>query len=133
MNDGTLPNFIRRKHPSQEEKKKQNATTHVWLCERAPKSEPHGGKGTAEHRNFHRWHEAYFKERGGRPDNYSCCTGRSNQIYVAVVERRSGKKKDGMKLSLSSKLVGKLVWVPILWLCKIFLLNYSFMFDASLC
>ncbi len=36
------------------------------------------------------------------------------KIYVAAVEaqwRRSGKRKEGMKLSLPPKLVGKLVWV----------------------
>jgi hypothetical protein len=44
MNDETLPNFIKRKHPSKEEKKKQSARTHVRSCERAAKSEPHRGK-----------------------------------------------------------------------------------------
>jgi hypothetical protein len=133
MNDETLTNLIKRKHPSKEEKKKQSARTCVQSCKRAPKSEPHRGKGTTEYRNLHRWHEAYQLKKG-EVDLIIIvsCTGRSNEIYVAIVERRSGKRKDRMKLSLSSKLVGKLVWVPILWLCKIFILNYSFMFDALL-
>jgi hypothetical protein len=33
--------------------------------------------------------------------------------------RRSGKMKEGMKLSLPPKLVGKLVWVPVISFCKI--------------
>jgi hypothetical protein len=69
--------------------------------------ETHGGKGTTKYQNLHQWHEA-------------------NQLKK-VVERHSGKRKGRMKLSLSSKLVEKLVWVPILWLCKIFIPNYSFM------
>jgi hypothetical protein len=130
MNDETLPNFLKRKHPSQEEKKKQSART-VW---KSPKE-------WAPWQKRNRWvpklppvaWSILTKERGGRPDNYSSCTGRSHEIYVAVVERRSGKRKDRMKLSLSSKLVEKLVWVPILWLCIIFILNCSFMFDALVC
>jgi hypothetical protein len=31
----------------------------------------------------------------------------------------SGKRKEGMKLSLTPKLVEKLVWVPVLSFCKI--------------
>ncbi len=42
------------------------------------------------------------------------------KIYVAAV-RLSGKGKDRMKLSLPSKLVGKLVWVPVISFCKIFI------------
>jgi len=130
MNDETLPNFLKRKHPSQEEKKKQSART-VWKSpkEWAPwqKRNPWVPKLPPV-----AW-SILTKERGGRPDNYSSCTGRSHEIYVAVVERRSGKRKDRMKLSLSSKLVEKLVWVPILWLCIIFILNCSFMFDALVC
>jgi hypothetical protein len=64
MNDETLPNFIRRKHLSKEEKKKQSARTRVPSCEIAPKSEPHGGKGTPEYQNFRRWHEAYQLKKG---------------------------------------------------------------------
>jgi hypothetical protein len=33
--------------------------------------------------------------------------------------RRSGKKKEGMKLSLPPKLVEKLVWVPVILFGKI--------------
>jgi len=33
--------------------------------------------------------------------------------------RRSGKRKEGMKLSLPPKLVEKLVWVPVILFCKI--------------
>jgi len=33
--------------------------------------------------------------------------------------RRSGKRKEGMKLSLSPKLVEKLVWVPVFPFCKL--------------
>jgi hypothetical protein len=39
--------------------------------------------------------------------------------YAAAVERRSGKRKEGMKLSIPPKLVGKLVWVPVIMFCKI--------------
>jgi len=52
------------------------------------------------------------------------------KIYVAAV-RLSGKGKDRMKLSLPSKLVGKLVWVPVISFCKIFIPTYKF--DALLC
>jgi hypothetical protein len=38
-------------------------------------------------------------------------------IYVA--RRCSRKRKEGMKFSLSPKLVEKLVWVPIILFCKI--------------
>jgi hypothetical protein len=33
--------------------------------------------------------------------------------------RRSGKRKEGIKLSLPPKLVEKLVWVPVILFCKI--------------
>ncbi len=59
MNDETLPNFIKRKHPRKEEKKKQSARTSVQSCKRASKNEPHGGKETTKYRNLHQWHEAY--------------------------------------------------------------------------
>jgi hypothetical protein len=53
---------------------------------------------------------------------YSSCTGRSREIYVAAVEAQrlsSGRRKDRMKLSLSSKLVEKLTWVLVVILfCK---------------
>jgi hypothetical protein len=37
MNDETLPNFIKRKYPRKEEKKKQSARTSVQSVKRAPK------------------------------------------------------------------------------------------------
>jgi hypothetical protein len=40
---------------------------------------------------------------------------RAVKIYVAAEQwRRSGKRKEGMKLSLLPKLVEKLVWVPVI-------------------
>ncbi len=60
MNDETLPNFLKRKHPAR--RRKRNKVQ--GPCERAPKSEPHGGKGTPEYQNFHRWHEAYQLKKG---------------------------------------------------------------------
>jgi len=59
------------------------------------------------------------------------------KIYVAAVGGRGGgsraprKKKDNRKLSLPPKLVKKLVWFPVISLCKIFIPNYAF--DALLC
>jgi hypothetical protein len=44
---------------------------------------------------------------------------------------RSGKRKDRMKLSLLPKLVEKLVWVPVIFHCRIFIPSYAF--DALLC
>ncbi len=41
MNDETLPNFIKRKHPRKEEKKKQSARTSVQSVKRAPKEVSH--------------------------------------------------------------------------------------------
>ncbi len=43
-------------------------------------------------------------------------------IVVAQVKQQwrcSGKRKEGMKLTLPSKLVGKLVWAPVISFCKI--------------
>jgi hypothetical protein len=45
---------------------------------------------------------------------------------------RSRKRKDKMKLSLPPKLVEKLVWVPVVLLCKIFFIP-RYAFDALLC
>jgi hypothetical protein len=45
--------------------------------------------------------------------------------------RRSGKRKDRMKLSLPSKLLEKLVWVPVILFGKIFIPSY--VFDVILC
>jgi hypothetical protein len=98
------------------------------------RGEPHGGKGTTKYRNLHQWHEAYqLKKEEVNLIIIVVVQVGAVKIYVAVVERRSGKRKDRMKLSLSSKLVEKLVWVSILWFCKIFICSYSFMFDALLC
>jgi hypothetical protein len=52
------------------------------------------------------------------------------KIYVAALEA-SGKRKDGMKLTLPPKFMGKLVWVPFISFCKTFLPSYTF--DALLC
>ncbi len=41
------------------------------------------------------------------------------------------KGSDRMKLSLSPKLMEKLVWVPVISFCKIFIPNYTS--DALLC
>jgi hypothetical protein len=46
------------------------------------------------------------------------------KIYVTAAEeqwRRSGKKKQRMKFVPPSKLVEKLVWVPFISFCKIFI------------
>jgi hypothetical protein len=54
------------------------------------------------------------------------------KIYVAIVEALRKKERGGMmKLSLPPKLVEKLVWVPVISFCKIFILSYAF--DALLC
>jgi hypothetical protein len=52
------------------------------------------------------------------------------KIHVAVVDA-SVKRKDGMKLSLPPKFMGKLAWVPVISFCKTFLPSYTF--DALLC
>jgi NADH:ubiquinone oxidoreductase subunit 6 (subunit J) len=52
------------------------------------------------------------------------------KIYVAAVEALM-KRKDRMKLSLLPKLVEKLIWVPVISLCKIFIPSNGF--DALLC
>jgi hypothetical protein len=48
------------------------------------------------------------------------------EIYVAPVLWRSGKRKHRMKLSLPPKLMEKLVWVPVISFCKIFIPSYAF-------
>jgi hypothetical protein len=49
------------------------------------------------------------------------------KIYVATVKwRRSGKRKDKIKLNLPPKLVEKLVWVPVISSCKVFIPSYVF-------
>ncbi len=52
------------------------------------------------------------------------------KINIAAVEEMR-KMKDRMKLSLPPKLLEKLVWVPVIVFCKIFILSYTF--DALLC
>jgi hypothetical protein len=63
--------------------------------------------------------------------DYSVCTSRSSENICSSKSRRSGKRRDWMKLSLPPKLVENLVWVPVISLCKIFIRSY--MFDALLC
>jgi hypothetical protein len=53
------------------------------------------------------------------------------KIYVAAVEALRKKRKVRMKLNLPPKLVGKLVWVPVILFCKIFIPSHAF--DALLC
>jgi hypothetical protein len=53
------------------------------------------------------------------------------KIYVAAQWRRSGTSKERMKLSLPPKLVEKLVCVPVISFCKIFIPGYAF--DALFC
>jgi hypothetical protein len=52
------------------------------------------------------------------------------KIYVAADEVLR-KRKNKMKLNLQPKLVGKLIWVPVILLLKIFIPSY--VFDALLC
>jgi hypothetical protein len=52
------------------------------------------------------------------------------KIYVAAVQALR-RKKNGTKLSLPPKLVEKLVWVPVISFCKLFIPSYAF--DALLC
>ncbi len=50
------------------------------------------------------------------------------KLYVAAaVEAFLETRKDRMKLNLPPKLVEKLVWVPVILFCKIFILScYAF-------
>jgi hypothetical protein len=52
-------------------------------------------------------------------------------LRVIIVVVQGGKSKDRVKLNLLPKLLEKLVWVPIISFCKIFIPSYSF--DALLC
>jgi hypothetical protein len=52
------------------------------------------------------------------------------KIYVAAMHALR-EKRTQMKLSLPPKYVEKLVWVPVISFCKIFIPNYAF--DALLC
>jgi hypothetical protein len=59
--------------------------------------------------------------------NYYCsCTGRSSEIYVATSEtvRKNERQGKTWKLSSSPKWVEKLVWVPAISFCKIFILSF---------
>jgi hypothetical protein len=48
--------------------------------------------------------------------------GASVKIYVVwQLWRRSGKRREGMKLNLPPKLVAKLVWVSVISFCRIFI------------
>jgi hypothetical protein len=66
-----------------------------------------------------------------------------SRVIIAIVQvgaaekymyqqcRRSGKRKHWMKLSLPLKLVEKLLWVPVISFCKIFIPSSAF--DGLLC
>jgi hypothetical protein len=56
--------------------------------------------------------------------------GGAEKIYVAAVQALR-KRKYRMKLSLPPNWVEKLVWVPVISFCKIFIPSYAF--DALLC
>jgi hypothetical protein len=47
------------------------------------------------------------------------------KLYVVAVEALK-KKKDRIKLSLLPKLLEKLVWVPVISFCKIFIPSSAF-------
>jgi hypothetical protein len=53
------------------------------------------------------------------------------KIYVAAMEALKKKERQDEKLSLSPKIGGKLVWIPVILFCKIFIPGY--LFDALLC
>ncbi len=74
------------------------------------------------------WKVRAFNAQGSRVIIVVVCTSGAVKIYVAVVEALT---KYRMKLSLPSKLVENLDWVPVILLCKIFILSY--MFDVLLC
>ncbi len=59
LNDETLPNFIKRKHPRKGEKYKQTARTKVQANKEPKRGVPHGGNGTIQYRNFHQSCEEY--------------------------------------------------------------------------
>jgi hypothetical protein len=62
---------------------------------------------------------------------YSGCTGRSSENIFSSSGGAQEKRKDKMKLSLPSKLLEKLVWLPVTLFGKIFIPSYAF--DALLC
>jgi hypothetical protein len=51
--DGTLPKFIKRKHPRKGEKKKQGPRTKVQASKQPKRSGPQGGKGITKDQNLH--------------------------------------------------------------------------------
>jgi hypothetical protein len=54
------------------------------------------------------------------------------KIYVAAVKAFRTKGKDWMELSLRPKLVEKLVWVPVILVCKILKFNIKKCNQSSL-
>jgi hypothetical protein len=64
--DETLPNFIKRKHPSPRkgEKKKQGPRTKVQASKKPERSGPQGGKATTKYQNLHQSLEAYQLNKG---------------------------------------------------------------------
>jgi hypothetical protein len=63
------------------------------------------------------WKVRAFNAQGSRVIIVVVCTRGAVKIYVAAVE---ALRKYRMKLSSPSKLVEKLVWVPVILLCKKF-------------
>jgi len=61
LNDESLPNFIKRKHPRKGEQKKQGAWTKVQASKQPKRGGPQGGKGTTKYQNLHQLLEAYKK------------------------------------------------------------------------
>jgi hypothetical protein len=64
LDDETLPNSIKRKHPRKGEKKKQRASTKVQASKQPKRGEPQGGKGTIKNWTLQQLHEAYQLKRG---------------------------------------------------------------------
>ncbi len=64
-------------------------------------------------------------------NNYNGRPGRSSENICSSSGGAQEKRKDRMKLNLPPKLVEKLVWVPAILFCKIFIPSYAF--DALLC
>jgi hypothetical protein len=52
IDDKTLPNFIKRKHPWKGEKNKQEARTKVQASKQPKRGRPLGGKGTTSNRTL---------------------------------------------------------------------------------
>jgi hypothetical protein len=57
----------------------------------------------------------------GFESNYSSCRGMSSENICSSSEGAQEIRKHRMKLSLSPKLVEKLVWVPVISFCQIFI------------